>query len=276
MIRPIICPSECARTPEPFTPSTTHPLICTLFLPVSCTRMPRLFLFLITRVCVHVRGWEDEPEGQTGGFTRLPRGSSASVPFAPGRLMWDSSPDVGEIISCCILAGWGGGWGEPFRKTKAHSLWQKNPNTHTSSNKSSPLSRMRQHCDNKHICMILLLFFIFFLNRSLSYTYSPTCSWQIFMAHPYFSYILQSLVCLWGYGKWTSEPVGRWWADLCGLNTRLLQRNTCTVNYIPLKGVGGGYVHTPVNPLWVCVFFFLNLGICYNVVLAAPKTWNIP
>lgn len=150
--------------------------------------------------------------------------------------------------------GVGVGVGGPFRKTKAHSLWQKNPKIHTSWNKTSPLSRMRQHCDNKHIYMILLLFFIFFLNRSLSYTYSTTCSWQIFMAHPYFSYILQSLVCLWGYGKWTSEPVGRWWADLW------VKYEVATAKHVhcqlySTKGGGGACTHTDKPPLSVCGFF---------------------
>lgn len=159
--------------------------------------------------------------------------------------MWTSSPDVGEIISCCVLAGWGWGTIQENKHKIIHSDETLQKHTHLGV-KTSPSEQDETTLQNKHISMILVFFLIFFLNRSLSYTYSTTCSWQIFTAHPYFPYICSGwYVC----EVTVKSPL----ADLCGLNTRLLQRNTCTVKYIPLKGWRGVCTHTNKPPLSVCV-----------------------
>lgn len=117
-----------------------------------------------------------------------------------------------------------------------------------------PSSSFRKN-EHKNVRLHFILLFFFFLNRSLSYTYSTTCSWQVFMAHPYISRTFRWYCCE------VTVVVTIWtggWAGLCGLNTRTATEKTRALSIIfHERGRGGTHTHTPSSSP-------LCPGLCYN------------
>lgn len=132
------CPSECAHTPEPFTPSTTHPFVC-MFI-VWGTHMPQLLVFLI--MCVDGRM---SPRVRQTGLRVCP--VAHLLPCDLPQAGWCGT--VAQMLARLFpVAFWQGGGG-PFRKrnTRSFTLTKISKNTHLRV-KPLPLSRLRQRCNN--------------------------------------------------------------------------------------------------------------------------------